>query len=194
MGGTGASGKIGYTPLVSASAGETDNVDSCLSNGWYWIMENAQGCPINGAPLFVAGAKESIWQYVFDSQNISVIRRHTADSGATWNPWEWENPPVADGAEYRTTKRYDGKPVYTKRITVENAPESAAEVVPHGLEGIIPVSWDGTATDGENTLVLPFLGSFTVGVDRTSITLSTTEDYSRYAVEITLQYCKEEKE
>lgn len=192
MAGTGASGKIGYTPFVKADACETDNVDTCLANGWYQMKENAQGCPIGGAPLFVTGAKECIWQYAFDVQNGSELRRYTVDGGETWNPWEWENPPVADGAEYRTTMRYDGKPVYARRITVENAPDSAVEVIPHGLEGVVPVSWDGTATDGANVLTLPFLNSFTVGVDGANITLSTTEDYSGYAVEITLWYCKED--
>lgn len=192
MGGTGAIGGVGRTPLVGAGAVETDNVDTSLTNGWYWIKENAQGCPVNGAPLLVVGTKDRIWQYAFDSQSGSELRRDTVDGGVTWNPWEWENPPVADGAEYRTTMRYNGKPVYAKRITVENAPDSVVQAIPHGLEGIVPVKWEGIATDGEAVLVLPFLSKFTVGVDKTNITLSTTEDYSGYAVEITLQYCKEE--
>lgn len=192
MGSTGAIGGVGRTPLVRAGASETDNVDTRIVNGWYWIKENAQGCPVNGAPLFVVGAKDHIWQYVFDSKSGSELRRDTVDGGTTWNPWEWENPPVSDGAEYRTTMRYDGKPVYAKRITVENAPDSTVQVIPHGLDGILPVKWEGSATDGEKVLVLPFLSSFTVGVDRTNITLSTTENYSGYAVEIMLWYCKEE--
>ena len=194
MGGTGAIGGVRRTSFVRVGAGETDNVDTCLANGWYWIKENAQGCPVSGAPLFVVGAKDHIWQYTFDSQSGSELRRDTVDGGVTWNPWEWENPPVADGAEYRTTLRYNGQPVYAKRITVENAPDSAVQAIPHGLEGIVPVKWEGIAIDGENVLALPFLGSFTVGVDSTNITLSTTENYSGYAVEITLQYCKEEIE
>lgn len=29
-----------------------------------------------------------------------------------WQPWEWVNPPMKLGVEYRTTERYQGKPVY----------------------------------------------------------------------------------
>lgn len=36
--------------------------------------------------------------------------------GSTWDAWEWENPPLWPGVEYRTTERYDGKVVYTKLI------------------------------------------------------------------------------
>lgn len=34
----------------------------------------------------------------------------------TWQPWEYENPPLKNNTEYRTTERYGGKPVYIKRI------------------------------------------------------------------------------
>lgn len=29
-----------------------------------------------------------------------------------WGPWEWVNPPLVAGVEYRTTERYLGKPVF----------------------------------------------------------------------------------
>lgn len=31
-----------------------------------------------------------------------------------WGPWEWLNPPMMLGVEYRTTERYLGEPVYKK--------------------------------------------------------------------------------
>lgn len=33
-----------------------------------------------------------------------------------WQPFEWENPPMVLGVEYRTTERYLGKPVYAKLV------------------------------------------------------------------------------
>lgn len=43
-----------------------------------------------------------------------------ADDGAGghWEPWEWENPILALGTEYRTTERYRGAPVYAKHFKV----------------------------------------------------------------------------
>lgn len=35
-------------------------------------------------------------------------------SAGAWQPWEWVNPPMELGVEYRTTERYLGKPVYCK--------------------------------------------------------------------------------
>ncbi len=48
------------------------------------------------------------------SYNGNTVQR--IKSGGTWQPWEWVNPPMAAGVEYRTTERYQGKPVYCKSI------------------------------------------------------------------------------
>ena len=37
-------------------------------------------------------------------------------SGGTWYPVEWVNPPMIVGVEYRTTERWQGKPVYTALV------------------------------------------------------------------------------
>lgn len=34
-------------------------------------------------------------------------------------PWEWVNPPMVVGVEYRTTERYLSKPVY-KKLQIDN--------------------------------------------------------------------------
>lgn len=44
------------------------------------------------------------------------VRLHRGRSGNTWLPWEWVNPPMQLGVEYRTTERYLGKPVYVKAV------------------------------------------------------------------------------
>ena len=46
--------------------------------------------------------------------NISCMRMRT--NAGEWQPWEWVNPPMTLGVEYRTTERYLGKPVYVKAV------------------------------------------------------------------------------
>lgn len=36
-------------------------------------------------------------------------------SNGVWQPAGWENPPLLNGVEYRTTEKWDGQPVYTKK-------------------------------------------------------------------------------
>lgn len=42
-----------------------------------------------------------------------------------WKPWEWVNPPMAVGVEYRTTERYMGKPVYVMVVDCGVAPSKS---------------------------------------------------------------------
>lgn len=44
------------------------------------------------------------------------VMLHRGRSGNTWLPWEWVNPPMKLGVEYRTTERYFGNPVYCKLV------------------------------------------------------------------------------
>ena len=55
------------------------------------------------------------------------FRAYNADD-KVWREWEWVNPPMIPGKEYRTTERYQGKPVYAKRIHCESMPSSAGYI------------------------------------------------------------------
>lgn len=60
--------------------------------------------------------------------NIKAMR-YSADSGSTWSEWEYINPPMALGVEYRTTERWDGKVVYTKAVDLGALPASGEKSV-----------------------------------------------------------------
>ena len=51
-----------------------------------------------------------------------------------WTPWEYVNPPMQLGVEYRTVERYNGKPVYVKAINFGALPNNANKSVEHGVE------------------------------------------------------------
>lgn len=46
-----------------------------------------------------------------------------------WQPWEWVNPPMLLGVEYRTTERYKGKPVYVKAVDFGALPNTTTKHV-----------------------------------------------------------------
>lgn len=56
----------------------------------------------------------------FTSTSRCTAKRMRVNS--TWQPWEWENPPMVAGIEYRTTKRRNGEAVYTKHIDLGSVP------------------------------------------------------------------------
>lgn len=67
----------------------------------------------------------------------AIIYGYTWDESlhGEWQPitWEYANPSCIEGVEYRTTERYNGEPVYTKRITVD---QLASLDVNDGLLGV----------------------------------------------------------
>jgi hypothetical protein len=48
---------------------------------------------------------------------------------------EWLNPPMVPGTEYRTTERFNNKPVYTKVINFGALPNATEKKVSSGLSG-----------------------------------------------------------
>lgn len=53
---------------------------------------------------------------------LSAMRGRT--SNGTWGEWEYVNPPMMEGVEYRTTERFNGKPVYVKMINCGTLPNA----------------------------------------------------------------------
>lgn len=45
----------------------------------------------------------------------------------TWGEWACKNPPMVAGTEYRTTERWNGKPVYKQTISLGKLPESTTK-------------------------------------------------------------------
>lgn len=78
--------------------------------------------------------------------------------GNDYVPWEWVNPPMELGTEYRTTERYLGKPVYVKTINMGNLPGNAVKKASfqsnNVVDKIVSVTGQCTTDSGVN-LSLP---------------------------------------
>lgn len=113
---------------------------------------------------------------------------HRTKLVGTWQPWEWVNPPMQLGVEYRTTKRCEGKPVYAKRISLGTLLNNSEKTVSYGVYGYAPVSHEETfvSTSGwklcthPNIVVIPNGDGY--------CTVKTTADFSMYTGYTTLEY------
>lgn len=61
--------------------------------------------------------------------SLSLIR---VKQNNVWQPFEWVNPPMVLGQEYRTTEKYSGNPVYTKLVDCGALPNATRKTVNHG--------------------------------------------------------------
>ncbi len=114
---------------------ETD-FNNYIDNGVYQCpasFDSIQNAPPNGhyGMLIVSHGSNAIVQDVYGpSWGSSAIRwfhvrrvSTSSDGNADfWSEWEWPEPPMELGVEYRTTERYLGKPVYTRLFNCGNMP------------------------------------------------------------------------
>lgn len=115
-----------------------------------------------------------------------------------WDDWEWEVPALLPGNEYRTTERYNGKPVYTKLVDFGTLPSEGFKAVQHGT-GVTAekfISIEGiaySATIGDSS-PLPLglsgsLGAYTY-ITGASVFVKVTTDASAYTAKFILKYYK----
>lgn len=118
---------------------------------------------------------------------------------------EWLSPPTEPGIEYRTTERFEGKPVYKILVHVLSLPNSSLMLVTPNMMLTKVVSMEGVLFDSaaSYTEVYPFpvfmsssvapdamIINVMPGLAWTNIAIMTTRDMSRYKADIVVKYVK----
>lgn len=132
-------------------------LNTAIKCGWYYFggsgtIANAPSIPNGGyGSLLVTsrGADNTITQMCFFETYTTIAIRYRF--GSEWQPWEYINPPMQLGVEYRTTERYLGKPVYCKVIDcgviTANTQKTVAQSIPVldvlSCEGVIHTNTNG---------------------------------------------------
>lgn len=142
----------------------TTDLNTNNINGWYYYGASATHRPQHiqyGCLLVVnrSGTETEVVQIAFsplDGTKAQRIYRNRTDG---WSEWEYENPPLAVGVEYRTTERFCSKPVYIKRLSCDAMPSAnSTKHIVHGISNMeYIVDFGGCMTqDGEGAISLPY--------------------------------------
>ncbi len=158
-------GEIGAAPagygLGEGNPRYADDINKAILPGWYSVGEQTANVPAfvgSGYPLwnyscvFVQRRNSAIWQHLYTEGVYGVGQylmgvRVSSDAGATWSELEYLNPPMIPGVEYRTTERYNGKPVYVKLIDVGDMPSNDTKTLYHEISIDRPLNIILTAED-----------------------------------------------
>lgn len=96
------------------------DANTATEAGWYYWGKDTVNTPSNyGAMLVIPRFSNITTQLAFldvggfTASQICVRKQ----MDGVWGEWEWVNPPMELGVEYRTTERYLGKPVYAKAVS-----------------------------------------------------------------------------
>lgn len=113
---------------------------------------------------------------------------------------EWINPPSQYGAEYRTTERWQNKPIYQKTFYVAALPISSVLAIESNTQWDKVISVSGYAHDADDLTYYPF--PIIIGKQVTpmaiinrvesdgSIVITTNDDASYLRAYITIRYTK----
>lgn len=200
----GGFGLGGDSKLLSA----VDDLNNIRVTGWYsWSYDShpqnapdnnwrKYGCSMHVFASYPDGyAIQTVYDLSDDITHGCAIQRTICptSSGNIYYPWEWVNPPMELGVEYRTTKRYMGKPVYTMAFSFGALPNASDKVVAMpGTDGTCKIIEIHGYTSNEMTLpgvsgvsealqvTLTGLGNTAyvkTGADRSSVTATIVAKY-----------------
>ena len=158
--------------------------------GELWSAGNGYGCLVGHS----YSVKDVGWRF-------NRMIRNCQDG--VWQPWEYENPPMRSGVEYRTTERYLGKVVYAKLIT------GKALAVANTTVGI-SLNISGTVTElvdytiiitlkSGNKIAFPAFSLYDANIyvsgyfssTNKSFTLQTHQDLSEATANVFVKYTKD---
>lgn len=173
------------------------DLNEAVESGFYTVAGTYQNGPADtGAGfsllLVLSGSEGNRIAQIYYGNNTSfmgcIATRYYNNGKQAWSPWEWINPPMQLGVEYRTAERYNGKLVYAKAINFGQAPNATYKDVSHGIENFGQlVSYTGMM-GGSNLIETPALDS--IQIDASNIRITTNSDVSASYVYLVLRYTK----
>ena len=135
------------------------DVNTATRKGWFLVEPNATNSP--NSTYYVVVRTDGVdgnslvqTAFVLDSYFSKLVRRKKF---GTWGEWEWENPPMTVGVEYRTTERWDGQTVFCKLVECGRMPNATTKSVDIGAGTTCKIiRCKGRMVGGTNYLSLPF--------------------------------------
>ena len=104
---------FGLGEYATAYADHAD-ADYIYQTGWY----NAEYDTPDNTRWIIEHVEDGSYRHQIAHKNGIICYRNYFSAGGYWDSWEYVNPPMEYGVEYRTTERYKGYPVYTVTLNL----------------------------------------------------------------------------
>ena len=120
--------QVGAAPAgygLGEGATAIDSWANAVRNGYYRSSYDTPDGNGNGwHGIVVSYSTELCNQLVWKTWDAGTLMATRRLYNGVAEPWEWLNPPMIPGVEYRTTERYNGNPVYTQLVEFGSLPAS----------------------------------------------------------------------
>ena len=192
---------LGDNSVLLTSSHDLNNIKA---NGWYYWRSSSvpKNAPSSPGTTYITVMRVTLnsatcLQEVFDTSDSKyrgcVMQRNVYGSIAY--DWEWVNPPMDAGVEYRTTERYGGKTVYAKLVNFGTLPSNTYKDVTLSSTTVSAVRIDGILNyTGESTYAalsaVDFVSSVQVLSTKVRITTNSTSA-TKWTAMVTVWYTKD---
>ena len=123
--------------LGTSNPRHIDDANNALESGWYYLDASTLNGPesaeySNVMLVLTRNSNPQTVQVSFNVTDLAFELRRVCTNGV-WSPWEWVNPPMQLGVEYRTVERYNGKPIHIKAVSLGLLENNTSKSVEHGI-------------------------------------------------------------
>lgn len=175
---------------LGSTATRTEDWNTAIHTGFYFGITNSPDDTwVYGYVIRDGAAPERVTQRAYRAGNVWTRTGTISDMGA----WEWVNPAMIPGTEYRTTKRWNGKPVYTKLVECGTLPSGNSIKT---VENVLPAYYRiiccvGSTSDYWTFPLLTDSGNCYLTAYGNNIRFKTDRDFSSMTANVQLWYVKD---
>ena len=185
---------------LGGSAVKYEDLNDATNCGWWIIESSTLNRPFDyGMGMTIKRYSNRFVQMAFNPYMGSVgeicVRSY---NGTEWLPWEYINPIMSAGVEYRTVERYRGKVVYAMLIDCGTLPNTTSKSVTTAIPATVNiVSAVGCGISSSASIPFPMIGSngttnatfFVTGSK--NISIATFSNMTSYAAHVIVKYTKD---
>jgi hypothetical protein len=185
---------VGAAPAgygLGGTAVRTENWNTTYDNGFYYGMTNApDGSWWYGYVVRDGADTNRITQTVYRNGIICTRTGTPSDMGV----WEYVNPPMTPGVEYRTTERWNGKVVYAQAVDFGSMPNVSYKerYLNDGITGLVRVEGYCKYQNGVDSVpfaTVSFIGDISI-IGSNTLKVTTTQDASSWTGYPSVYYVK----
>ena len=158
---------------IGTYVGDLNSLDIPLNSIGWVDAGTCTNCPTtSSAYLETWGSQEDIrFQRITTEGGSQAQRRYYNNA---WTEWEWKNPPLITGKEYRTTERWNGHVVYVRGVSCGTLTTGRKVVEVPDLANCIPISTMGYVNQGSNNYTMVPSIYYSTDEDSTIVVLVNT--------------------
>lgn len=187
-------GRFGLGANGSAIPG--NDLNNAILGGFYAFSSAVQNIPSFKSGKVLVMPYTSLQYYTqiaFAALTSEIAVRFC--NGGNWGPWEYLNPLLSLGVEYRTVERYNGKPVYVKAINFGALPNNTNKSVEHGVAdmGVCFELFGSSSPNSDPSTGKNLIGdNIVAGFYRagTVIYIGSNVNFSSYSAIVVMKYTK----